>query len=71
MWHIEIINIKFSWNKTYSTAIAEGRGQARGEVGLAAIDIRRPHLILCQLSDSQTYSNALAKINVFNPIEVK
>jgi hypothetical protein len=38
---------------------------------MAAIDIRRPQVYLCQLSDNQTYTNTLAKINVFNPIEVR
>jgi hypothetical protein len=51
-------------------ALTEGRGQARGEVGIAALDINYPHLILCQISDSQTYMNTLTKINVLNPIEV-
>lgn len=52
------------------TALTEGRGQARGEVGIAALDINYPHLILCQISDSQSYVNTLTKINVLNPIEV-
>ncbi|KDR12561.1 MutS protein-like protein 4, partial [Zootermopsis nevadensis] len=52
------------------TALTEGRGQARGEVGIAALDINYPHLILCQISDSQTYVNTLTKINVLNPIEI-
>nr|CAD7401458.1 unnamed protein product [Timema cristinae] len=51
-------------------AMCEGRGHARGEVGLAAIDTRHPHLILCQISDSQSYINTLTKINVFNPVEL-
>jgi hypothetical protein len=52
------------------TALTEGRGQARCEVGIAALDINYPHLILCQISDSQSYVNTLTKINVLNPIEV-
>jgi hypothetical protein len=52
------------------TALTEGRGQARGEVGIAALDINYPRLILCQISDSQTYMNTLTKINVLNPLEV-
>jgi len=51
-------------------ALTEGRGQARGEVGIAALDINYPLLILCQISDNQTYINTLTKINVLNPIEV-
>ncbi|CAG2068087.1 unnamed protein product, partial [Timema podura] len=55
---------------TPNQTMCEGRGHARGEVGLAAIDTRHPHLILCQISDSQSYINTLTKINVFNPVEV-
>jgi hypothetical protein len=51
-------------------ALTEGRGQARGEVGIAALDINYPLLILCQISDNQTYINTLTKINVLNPVEV-
>ncbi|XP_068085433.1 mutS protein homolog 4-like [Anabrus simplex] len=51
-------------------AISEGRGMARGEVGIAALDTRCPHLILCQISDNQTYHNTLIKINVLNPVEI-
>lgn len=54
----------------YHVAVTEGRGHARGEVGIAVIDIKRPKLILCQLSDRQTYANALTKISVFQPVEV-
>ncbi|KAJ4440004.1 hypothetical protein ANN_08135 [Periplaneta americana] len=51
-------------------SVTEGRGLARGEVGLAAMNLNHPHLILCQLSDSQTYVNTITKINVLNPIEI-
>ncbi|XP_043264908.1 mutS protein homolog 4-like [Colletes gigas] len=51
-------------------AITTGRGEARAEVGLAALDIRCPYLILCQISDSQIYTNALSKLYLFDPIEV-
>ena len=30
-------------------ALVEGRGQAKGEIGLASVDLRRPVLILCQV----------------------
>ncbi|CAK1551249.1 unnamed protein product [Leptosia nina] len=51
-------------------AISEGRGMARGEIGMAAIDLRHPHLVLCQFSDTLLYTHALTKINYFNPIEI-
>ncbi|XP_011060697.1 PREDICTED: LOW QUALITY PROTEIN: mutS protein homolog 4-like [Acromyrmex echinatior] len=58
---------------TYSAlfiALTAGRGDARNEVGLAAIDLQYPYLILCQISDCQTYVNTLTKINVVDPIEI-
>lgn len=51
-------------------AITTGRGEARTEVGMAALDIRCPYLILCQISDSQTYASALSKLYLFDPTEV-
>lgn len=50
--------------------MTEGRGLAQGEVGLASIDFKRPVLILCQISDTQTYVNTINKINILNPAEV-
>ncbi|XP_069359651.1 mutS protein homolog 4-like isoform X7 [Maniola hyperantus] len=51
-------------------AICEGRGMARGEIGMAAIDLRHPHLVLCQFSDTLLYTHTLTKINYFNPVEI-
>lgn len=58
------INFRFA-------AITSGRGDARCEVGMAAIDVKFPHLIISQISDSQTYVNTLTKIHLFNPVEVE
>lgn len=38
---------------------------------MAAIDVKFPHLIISQISDTQTYANTLMKIHLFNPVEVK
>ncbi|KAI8437000.1 hypothetical protein MSG28_010401 [Choristoneura fumiferana] len=43
---------------------------ARGEIGMAAIDLRHPNLVLCQFSDSLLYTHTMTKINYFNPIEI-
>ncbi|XP_053610160.1 mutS protein homolog 4-like [Plodia interpunctella] len=51
-------------------AISEGRGMARGEIGIAAVDLRHPHLVLCQFSDTLLYTHTLTKINYFNPVEI-
>ncbi|XP_011877521.1 PREDICTED: mutS protein homolog 4-like isoform X1 [Vollenhovia emeryi] len=51
-------------------ALTAGRGDASNEVGLAAIDLQYPYLILCQISDCQTYVNTMTKINILDPIEI-
>ena len=51
-------------------AVVEGRGNARGEVGLASICLSNPILVLCQFSDSRTYVRTLTKIAVLNPAEI-
>ncbi|XP_045617926.2 mutS protein homolog 4 [Procambarus clarkii] len=51
-------------------AVVEGRGQARGEVGVAAIDLRSPQLSLAQFSDTHTYTRTLTKLTILNPLEV-
>ncbi|KAK3876598.1 hypothetical protein Pcinc_018636 [Petrolisthes cinctipes] len=50
--------------------VVEGRGQARGEVGMAAIDLRCPQLTLTQFSDTHTYTHTLTKLAILNPLEV-
>ncbi|XP_034949530.1 mutS protein homolog 4-like [Chelonus insularis] len=51
-------------------AVTCGRGEARGEVGLAAVDVQYPHMILCQISDYNSYINTLTKIHSLNPVEI-
>ncbi|RZC37285.1 mutS protein -like 4-like [Asbolus verrucosus] len=51
-------------------ALTEGRGDARCEVGMASIDLSLPTLILCQISDAQSYINTLTKINILNPTDI-
>lgn len=50
-------------------ALTEGRGEARHEVGIAAICVSKPLLVLCQIADVQSYISTLTKINLFNPYE--
>ncbi|XP_070498674.1 mutS protein homolog 4-like isoform X2 [Chironomus tepperi] len=51
-------------------SLTEGRGQARGEVGIAALHIDSPYIILCQLSDGIHYTDTLNKIQVLNPSKI-
>ncbi|XP_059612168.1 mutS protein homolog 4-like [Phlebotomus argentipes] len=50
--------------------ITEGRNNARGEVGIAAIDINSPTLILSQLSDDMWYTGTVIKIQMLDPVEI-
>ena len=36
--------------RVIGVAVVEGRGHARGEIGLASIDLKNPQLILSQVS---------------------
>ncbi|GJQ80916.1 hypothetical protein Trydic_g4733 [Trypoxylus dichotomus] len=51
-------------------AISAGRGEASCEVGIAALDVCKPTLVLCQISDTPSYINTLTKINILNPDEI-
>uniref|UniRef100_H2YI01 DNA mismatch repair proteins mutS family domain-containing protein n=1 Tax=Ciona savignyi TaxID=51511 RepID=H2YI01_CIOSA len=50
--------------------IVEGRGLARGEIGMASIDLKNPVLTLSQFSDSQTYVKTMTKLQILSPIEI-
>lgn len=51
-------------------AIVEGRGLAKGEIGLASLDLKCPFLILSQFSDTQTYVKTITKLQILQPIEI-
>jgi len=54
---------------TYA-AIVEGRGLAKGEVGMASLDLKKPELCLSQFSDMPTYVKTITKLQIANPLEV-
>ncbi|XP_072505981.1 mutS protein homolog 4 isoform X3 [Notamacropus eugenii] len=37
-------------------AVVEGKGLARGEIGIASIDVKRPQVVLSQFPDNTTYT---------------
>jgi len=51
-------------------AIVEGRGLARGEIGMAALDLKKPEIVLSQFSDMSTYVKTITKLQIINPVEV-
>ncbi|KAK5649224.1 hypothetical protein RI129_000253 [Pyrocoelia pectoralis] len=59
---------RVKWENTIT--LWEGIGDAMRDVGIAAINMECPSLILCQIFDSQSYVNTLTKINILNPSEI-
>ncbi|CAI9729269.1 homolog 4-like [Octopus vulgaris] len=57
-------------NTAVIAAIVEGRGLAKGEIGMASIDLKCPVLVLSQFSDSQTYVKVMTKLQILQPIEI-
>ncbi|XP_058842577.1 mutS protein homolog 4-like [Acipenser ruthenus] len=51
-------------------AVVEGRGLARGEIGIASIDLRCPELILSQFPDTGTYAKVVTKLHILTPLEI-
>jgi DNA mismatch repair protein MSH4 len=50
--------------------LVEGRGRARGEVGMALLDLLNPVVELAQFSDSAAYSHTFAKLQLYQPREI-
>ncbi|XP_023786138.1 mutS protein homolog 4 isoform X1 [Cyanistes caeruleus] len=51
-------------------AVVEGRGLARGEVGMASIDLKNPEIILSQFADNTTYAKVITKLKILTPLEI-
>ncbi|KAM6397037.1 mutS protein homolog 4 isoform 5-T5 [Pluvialis apricaria] len=51
-------------------AVVEGRGLARGEVGMASIDLKNPQVILSQFADNTTYAKVITKLKILTPLEI-
>ncbi|NXF94883.1 MSH4 protein, partial [Eubucco bourcierii] len=51
-------------------ALVEGRGLARGEVGMASIDLKNPEVILSQFADNTTYAKVITKLKILTPLEI-
>lgn len=49
-------------------AVVEGRGLARGEIGMASINMKCPELVLSQFADTGTY--AKVKMHPFSKLPV-
>ncbi|XP_063040064.1 mutS protein homolog 4 [Engraulis encrasicolus] len=51
-------------------ALVEGRGLARGEIGMASINLKCPELVLSQFADTGTYAKVITKLHVLAPLEI-
>ena len=51
-------------------SLVEGRGLARGEIGMASLNLRDPVLTLSQFSDSQSYVKTITMLHILRPKEV-
>ncbi|XP_068095301.1 mutS protein homolog 4 isoform X2 [Hyperolius riggenbachi] len=51
-------------------AIVEGRGHARGEIGMASLDLKNPDVVLSQFADSSIYVKVITKLRILAPLEI-
>nr|XP_040055241.1 mutS protein homolog 4 isoform X1 [Gasterosteus aculeatus aculeatus] len=51
-------------------AVVEGRGLARGEIGMASLNLKCPELVLSQFSDTGAYAKVITKIHIMVPLEI-
>ncbi|XP_034531708.1 mutS protein homolog 4 isoform X2 [Notolabrus celidotus] len=51
-------------------AVVEGRGLARGEIGMASLNLKCPELVLSQFADTGTYAKVITKIHISVPLEI-
>lgn len=51
-------------------AVVEGRGNARGEIGLASMDALCSELSLSQFIDTASYTRLRIQLQVLDPVEV-
>ncbi|KAJ8290497.1 hypothetical protein GJAV_G00013640 [Gymnothorax javanicus] len=51
-------------------AVVEGRGLARGEIGMASIDLKFPELALSQFADTGAYAKVITKLHILAPLEI-
>ncbi|XP_069835546.1 mutS protein homolog 4 isoform X2 [Dendropsophus ebraccatus] len=51
-------------------AVVEGRGLAKGEIGMASLDLKNPDVVLSQFSDSSIYVKVITKLQILTPLEI-
>ncbi|XP_063284105.1 mutS protein homolog 4 [Pelobates fuscus] len=51
-------------------AVVEGRGLARGEIGMASLDLKNPEVVLSQFADNAIYVKVITKLQMLSPLEI-
>ncbi|XP_077476922.1 mutS protein homolog 4 isoform X1 [Stigmatopora argus] len=51
-------------------ALVEGRGLARGEIGMASLNLKFPELVLSQFADTGCYTKVITKVHNLLPMEI-
>nr|XP_061798748.1 mutS protein homolog 4-like [Nerophis lumbriciformis] len=51
-------------------ALVEGRGFARGEIGMASLNLKFPELVLSQFADTGTYTKVITKVHNLLPMNI-
>ncbi|OCT84771.1 hypothetical protein XELAEV_18022929mg [Xenopus laevis] len=51
-------------------AVVEGRGLARGEIGMASLDLKNPEVVLSQFADNTIYVKVITKLKILTPLEI-
>lgn len=51
-------------------ALVEGRGNDRGQIGMATMDLRYSELTLCQFVDTSSYTLLKMRLGICEPVEV-
>ncbi|KAI1700843.1 mutS domain V domain-containing protein [Ditylenchus destructor] len=59
-----------STNSFTIVALIEGRGNDRGQIGFASMDLRHSELSLCQFVDTNSYTLLKIRLSLCDPIEI-
>lgn len=63
-------NSTFALAPSVIVAVTEGRGLAKGEIGLAAVDLHAPTVLMSQFLDDEIYNTLLTVMQSLNPLQI-
>lgn len=68
--YVKISTLRYTLHLYVFSAVVEGRGSARGEIGLASIDALCSELHLWEFIDSASYARLRIQFQIQEPVEV-